>query len=79
MDASKARGAFPQGVQDLIAKDGFKIHAANGIQYFVTIGSGSTITKYGHQALYRSPLPLGDPTGRRGLGTHSLRHMFARG
>jgi len=44
MDATKAKGAFPQDVQTLIATEVFKAFAAIGIKYFVTIKSGSAIT-----------------------------------
>jgi len=45
MDASKVKGAFPQGVQDLIANEVFKTFASIGVKYFITIKSaGSAIT-----------------------------------
>ena len=45
MDASKVQGAFPQEIQDLIAKEVFKTFASIGIKYFITIKSaGSAIT-----------------------------------
>jgi hypothetical protein len=44
MDATKARGAFPQDVQKLIETEVFKAFAAIGIKYFITIKSASTVT-----------------------------------
>ena len=44
MDATMAKGAFAQDVQTLIETEVFKIFAAIGIMYFVTIKSASTIT-----------------------------------
>ncbi len=44
MDAAKAKGAFPQDVQNLIATEVFKTFASIGIKYFITVKSSSTIT-----------------------------------
>ncbi len=44
MDASRAKGAFPQDIQRLIETEVFKAFAAIGIKYFITIKSTSTIT-----------------------------------
>jgi hypothetical protein len=44
MDASKAKGAFPNEVQELIETEVFKTFAAIGIKYFVTVKSASAIT-----------------------------------
>jgi len=44
MDASKAKGAFPQDVQKLIENEVFKIFAAIGVKYFITIKSASSVT-----------------------------------
>jgi hypothetical protein len=43
VDSSKAKGAYPPDVQDLIAKEVFKEFAGIGIKYFVTIKSDSAI------------------------------------
>ena len=39
MDASKAKGAFPQDVQKLIETEVFKTFAAIGVKHFLTIKS----------------------------------------
>jgi hypothetical protein len=45
MDATKAKGAFPEDVQKLIETEVFKAFAAIGIKYFITIKSaGSALT-----------------------------------
>ncbi len=45
MDATKAKGAFSQEIQQLIETEVFKTFAAIGIKYFITIKSaGSAIT-----------------------------------
>jgi len=44
MDASKAKGAFPQDVQELIEREVFKTFAAIGVKYFLTIKSESALT-----------------------------------
>ena len=45
MDASKAKGAFPDDVQKLIETEVFKTFAGIGIKYFITIKSaGSALT-----------------------------------
>ena len=45
MDATRAKGAFPEEVQKLIETEVFKAFAAAGIKYFITIKStASTIT-----------------------------------
>jgi hypothetical protein len=44
MDATKARGAFPEDVQKLIETEVFKAFAGIGIKYFITIKSASAIT-----------------------------------
>lgn len=46
VDSSQATGVFSQEIQDFIKDEGFKIFAANGIKYFITINSEvSTLTK----------------------------------
>jgi len=42
MDATNAKGAFPQEVQTLIATEVFKTFAAIGIKYFITIKSSTS-------------------------------------
>lgn len=42
MDATKAKGAFPQEVQKLIETEVFKAFAAAGIKYFITIKSAAS-------------------------------------
>jgi len=42
MDATKAKGAFPQEVQTLIATEVFKTFASIGIKYFITIKSATS-------------------------------------
>ena len=45
MDATRAKGAFPEDVQKLIETEVFKAFAAAGIKYFITIKStASTVT-----------------------------------
>jgi len=45
MDATKAKGAFPEDVQKLIETEVFKTFAGIGIKYFITIKSaGSALT-----------------------------------
>ncbi len=44
MDATKAKGAFPQDVQKLIENEVFKTFAAIGVKYFITIKSASAVT-----------------------------------
>jgi hypothetical protein len=44
MDATKAKGAFPQDIQKLIEAEVFKAFAAIGIKYFITIKSASAVT-----------------------------------
>jgi hypothetical protein len=43
VDSSKARGAFPHEVQQLIETEVFKAFASIGIKYFITIKSSSAI------------------------------------
>jgi hypothetical protein len=44
MDATRAKGVFPQDVQKLIETEVFKGFAAIGVKYFITIKSASAVT-----------------------------------
>jgi len=59
MDASEAKGAFPQDVQKLIENEVFKTFASIGVKYFITIKSASAVT---NMAISRYAAHLG-PSG----------------
>jgi hypothetical protein len=44
VDSSKAKGSFPQEIQDYLP-EGFSILIADGIKFFITITSQSVLTK----------------------------------
>jgi hypothetical protein len=44
VDSSKAKGAYPQDVQDLIASEVFKAFAGIGIKFFISIKPASAVT-----------------------------------
>ncbi len=73
MDATKAKGAFPQDVQKLIETEVFKIFAAIGIKYFITIKSASALT---NMAIKSFTAHLG-PCGLQMVEVPDVNHAIA--
>jgi hypothetical protein len=73
MDATKAKGALPQDVQKLIETEVFKIFAAIGIKYFITIKSASALT---NMAIKSFTAHLG-PCGLQMVEVPDVNHAIA--